>query len=140
MSLRCGCAFFLEKLAIIKCRLSLPENVARQLTFGYDEISQTGIHISKSPGEEEGLAEIERGNGIVSVHRIKTLFCDDCIRDVLNAVKNQSIGELAVYDTEKNIFYPVEDGTEVLIGDYTLEIKYKDSGYEIAVRPASTAE
>ena len=30
MSLRCGCAFFLEKLAIIKCRLSLPESVARQ--------------------------------------------------------------------------------------------------------------
>ena len=29
MSLRCGCAFFLEKLAIIKCRLSLPESVAR---------------------------------------------------------------------------------------------------------------
>ena len=30
VSLRCGCAFFLEKLAIIKCRLSLPESVARQ--------------------------------------------------------------------------------------------------------------
>ena len=29
VSLRCGCAFFLEKLAIIKCRLSLPESVAR---------------------------------------------------------------------------------------------------------------
>lgn len=110
------------------------------LTFGFDEISQTGIHISKSPGENEGWAEIERGNGIVSIHRMKTLFCDDCIRAVLNTVKNQSIGELAVYDTEKNIFYPIEDRTEVLIGDYTLEIKYKDSGYEIAVRSVSTAE
>lgn len=51
-----------------------------------------------------------------------------------------STGELAVYDTEKNIFYPIEDRTEVLIGDYTLEIKYKDSGYEIDVRSVSTAE
>lgn len=110
------------------------------LTFGYDEISRTGIHISKNPGEKEGLAEIERGNGIVSVHRMKTLFCDDCIRAVLNTVKNQPVGELALYDTEKNIFYPVEDGAEVLIEDYTLEIKCKDSGYEIAVRPASAAE
>lgn len=110
------------------------------LTFGYDEISQTSIHISKSPGENEGLAEIERGNGIVSIHRMKTLFCDDCIRSVLNTVKNQPIGELAIYDTKKNIFYSVEDGTEVLIGDYILEIKYKDSGYEIVVQPASTAE
>ena len=33
VSLRCGCAFFLEKLAIIKCRLSLPESVARQLNI-----------------------------------------------------------------------------------------------------------
>ena len=31
-------------------------------TFGYDEISQTSIHISKSPGENKGLAEIERGD------------------------------------------------------------------------------
>ena len=30
VSLRCDCAFFLEKLAIIKCCLQLPENVARQ--------------------------------------------------------------------------------------------------------------
>lgn len=30
VSLRCGCAFFLEKSAIIKCCLSLPESVARQ--------------------------------------------------------------------------------------------------------------
>ncbi len=29
MSLRCGCAFFLEKLTIIKCCLSLSESVAR---------------------------------------------------------------------------------------------------------------
>ncbi len=36
VSLRCGCAFFLEKLAIIKCRLSLPESVARHLYLCYD--------------------------------------------------------------------------------------------------------
>lgn len=71
---------------------------------------------------------------------MKTLFCDEFIRAILNTVENQPIGELAVYDTEKNNFYPIEDRTEILIGDYTLEIKYKDSGYEIAVRPVSTAE
>lgn len=31
VSLRCDCAFFLEKLAIIKCCLWLPESVARHL-------------------------------------------------------------------------------------------------------------
>ena len=103
------------------------------LTFGYDEISLTSIHISKSPGENKGLAEIERGNGIVSIHRMKKLFCDDCIKAMLDAVENQPIGELVICDTERNIFYPVEDEAEVQIGQYALEMEYKNSNYEISV-------
>ena len=103
-----------------------------QLTFGYDEISQTSIHISKSPGENEGTAEIERGNCIVSIHRMKRLFCDDCIEAMLRVVENQAIEELVILDTEKDIFYPIEDEGEVQIGDYNLKMEYKN-GYEIAV-------
>lgn len=105
-----------------------------QLTFGYDEISKTSICISKSPGEGKGSAEIERGNGIVSIHRMKKLFCDDCIKAMLDTVENQPIGELVICDTERNVFYPIEDESEVQIGDYALEIEYKDSGYAIDVR------
>ena len=104
------------------------------LTFGYDEISQTSIHISKSPGENKGLTEIERGNGIVSIHRMKRLFCDDCIKAMLDTVENQPIEELVIYDTGKNDFYSVEDESTVQIGDYTLEIEYKDNDYEIDVK------
>ncbi len=78
-----------------------------QLVFGFDEISQTSIRISKSPGENSGSAEIERENGIVSIHRMKKLFCDDCIKAMLDTVENQPIVKLVIYDTEKNIFYPV---------------------------------
>lgn len=111
-----------------------------QFTFGYDEISQTSIHISKSPGENEGSAEIERENGIVSVHKMKKLFCDDCIEAMLDTVENQPIGELVIYDTEKNAFYPVEDESKVRIGDYALEIEYKDSGYKIDVKSVNETE
>lgn len=111
-----------------------------QLTFGYDEISQTGIRISKSPGEGKGSAEIERGNGIVSIHRMKKLFCDDCIKAMLDTVDNQPVGELVIRDTEEDVFYPVEDEGRAQIGDYALEIKYKDSGYEIAVKSISVTE
>ncbi len=110
-----------------------------QLTFGYDEISQTGIHISKSPGENEGTAEIERGNGIVSIHRMKRLFCDDCIEAMLKVIENQVIEELVILDTGKAIFYPIEDGRELQIGKYKLKIKYKD-GYEIAIQSINMAE
>ena len=111
-----------------------------QLTFGYDEISQTGIRISKSPGEGKGSAEIERGNGIVSIYKMKKLFCDDCIKAMLDTVENQPIGELVIRDTEEDVFYAVEDEGKAQIGDYALEIKYKDSGYEIAVKSISVTK
>lgn len=98
-----------------------------QLTFGFDEISQTSIHITKSLGENEGTAEIKQGNGIVSIHRMKKLFCDDCIEAMLRAIENQAIEELVILDTEKDIFYPIEDETKVQIGNYTLKTQYKKS-------------
>lgn len=110
------------------------------LTYGYDEISKTSIHISKSPGESKGLAEIERGNGIVRIHRMKRLFCDDCIKAMLDTVENQLIGELVICDTEKNTFYPLEDESKAQIGDYALETEYKDGDYEIAVKPVNETE
>ena len=39
MSLRCDCAFFLEKLEIIMCRLWRPECVARQQVSGRSNIT-----------------------------------------------------------------------------------------------------
>jgi hypothetical protein len=36
VSLRCDCAFFLEKLEIIMCRLWRPECVARHSTYSMD--------------------------------------------------------------------------------------------------------
>ena len=110
------------------------------LTFGYDEISQTSIHISKSPGENKGLAEIERGNGIVSIHKMKKLFCDDCIKAMLDAVENQPISELVICDTENNVFYPVEDEAKVQIGKYALEMEHKNSNYEISVKSFDKTE
>lgn len=110
------------------------------LTFGYDEISQTSIHISKSPGENKGLAEIERGNGIVSIHRMKKLFCDDCIKAMLDTVENQIIGEVVICDTKTNTFYPLEDESKAQIEDYALETEYKDGNYEIAVKSVNETE
>ena len=52
-----------------------------QVVFGYDEISQASIRIVKSPGREKGFVEIERGNGIVSLHRICLLYTSPSPRD-----------------------------------------------------------
>lgn len=103
------------------------------MNFGYDEVSQTSLHVSKSPGQKTGYAELDRGRGIVSVHRMKTLFCDDCIQNILNTVEHQLIEEFVIYDTEERKFYPIDDGTTVQIGDYSLEIEYKNSDYKITI-------
>ena len=103
------------------------------MNFGYDEVSQTHVHISKSPGQQTGYAGIDRGRGIVSVHRMKTLFCDDCIREILETVEHQLIEEFFIYDTEERQFYPIDDGTTIQIGDYSLEIEYKNSDYKIMI-------
>ncbi|WP_289782924.1 hypothetical protein [uncultured Phocaeicola sp.] len=117
-----------------------PDNSSRGgtiMNFGYDEVSQTSVHITKSPDQKTGYAEIDRGRGIVSVHRMKALFCDDCIWDILNTVEHQLIEEFFIFDTEKRTFSPIDDSTTLQIGDYHLDIEYKDSDYRIDINYTS---
>ncbi len=110
------------------------------MNFGYDEVSQTSVHITKSPDQKTGYAEIDRGRGIVSVHRMKALFCDDCIWDILNTVEHQLIEEFFIFDTEKRTFSPIDDSTTLQIGDYHLDIEYKDSDYRIDINYTEDSE
>lgn len=107
------------------------------MNFGYDEVSQTSLHVSKSPDQKEGYAELDRGRGITSVHRMKSLFCDDCIRDILNTVGHKLIEEFVLFDTEERDFYAIDDGTAVQIGDYSLEIACRNSDYRITIKYTS---
>lgn len=102
-------------------------------SFGYDEISQASVSITKIPHEKKGNVEISRQRGIVSVHKMKSLFCDECISRILNTVENQLVEEFVIFDSADKMFYPVESETQVKIGDYNLEVNYEDSDYEIAV-------
>lgn len=101
--------------------------------FGYDEVSQTSLHVSKHPDQQTGSAVLDRGCGIVSAHRMKTLFCDDCIQKILETVEHQLIEEFVIYDTEAKKFFPIDDGTIVQIGDYSLEMEYRDNNYKITI-------
>lgn len=114
-----------------------PNGQGSILNFGYDEVSQTSLSVSKSPEQKVGYAKLNCGRGIVSVHRMKTLFCDSCIQNILNTVKYQATGEFVIYDTEKRKFYPMNDDTTVQIGDYSLEIEYKNSNYKIIINSMS---
>lgn len=105
------------------------------MSFGYDEVSQTSLHITKTPENKEGTVTVQRGRGIVSVQRMKSLFCDDCIREMLETVENQLVEEFVIFDAEGQKFYAVDDGS-VQIGDYELQVEYDEGDYEIEVRYA----
>lgn len=103
------------------------------MSFGYDEISETSLYITKVPAQKWGNAVVQRERGIVSVQRMKALFCDDCIFKMLEAVENQPVEEFIIFDAGQRAFYPIAEGT-VEIGDYTLQIKYNDGKYEIGIK------
>lgn len=104
-----------------------------KVAFGYDEISQTRIRMIKSPERKEGTVEIERGSGIVSLHRMKSLFCDRCIENILKSIEGQEMEEFVIFDAEKIIFYPIKHGDKVRIGNDMLEVAYKNGDCEIEI-------
>lgn len=111
---------------------SIEEQNCLQYSFGYDEISETHISIATYPGEEERSADIQRGRGIVSAQRMKNLFCDTCIREMLHTMKGKGVEEVLICDLEQKKFYPVEEGT-LQIGSYELEIMYRNGDYTIEI-------
>lgn len=110
-----------------------------QYSFGYDEISETHISIATYPSEGKRSAEIQRGRGIVSGQRMKKLFCDTCIQEMLYTMKNQLVEEVLICDLEEKKFYPVEEGT-LQIGSYELEILYHNGDYAIEIAGVDEAE
>ncbi len=104
-----------------------------RVSGGYDDVSEATLLITKTPAAKEGHARLERARGIVSIQRMKTLFCDDCIREILGAVDEYGLmNEFVIMDGKKKKFYPIEEGG-LWIGDYQLDIKYEDQGYDISV-------
>lgn len=76
--------------------------------------------------------EIDSKRGIVSVQRMKALFCDECINEILTANENTPLPELVLYDGETGDFYPAVNGGEYQLGGCQVEILYQENGcYEI---------
>lgn len=105
------------------------------MSFGYDEVSGSSLHITKTPGNKRGSVTVQRKRGIVSVQRMKSLFCDDCIRKILEAVENQLVEEFVIFDAGQKKFYSLDDG-EMRIGDYTLWVRCDNGAYEIEIEYA----
>ena len=107
---------------------------ASHMSYGYDAVSQTALSMIGLPDERIKTVELRRCGGIVSIHKMKRIFCDNCINEMLNAVEDMSVGEFIIFDANKKVFYPIGEGITIQIGDYSLESERKIEDYEIIVR------
>lgn len=104
------------------------------MSHGFDEVSLSRLSMTRIPDDGKNTVELNRENGIVSVHNMKTLFCDGCIGAIFNAVEDRRVSEFVIFDAEKNTFYAIDDGITISIGDYILECEEKKGDYEITVK------
>lgn len=103
-----------------------------RMTSGYDEISGATLTITSTPSEGTATARVDDGRGIVSVHKMKSLFCDDCIRKILELTDGEYIRTAVIYDAETQEFYPIADG-DMEIGDYSFHTYYEDGTEKIDI-------
>ena len=106
---------------------------AVHMSNGYDEVSQTALSAARTPDQKRTTIELRRKRGIVSIHRMKALFCDNCIHNILTATEDATVGEFVIFDSGRKKFYPVDDEIEVRIGDYNIVTTEISGTYKITV-------
>lgn len=102
------------------------------LTFGYDEISEENLIICKQPGDGTAEVTFSRQRGIVSVQKMKSVFCDNCIKKILQISDDVLVNEAVLYDAADNQIYPISEGT-IHIGDYELQTTFDSGDYKIKI-------
>jgi len=107
------------------------------LSFGYDEISKTGIQVTKQKETKNGFAEIDRGEKIISAQKMKAVFCDDCIRKILDIIEGMPLEEVVLFDAKEKNFYSIEDGEILQIGNYGLAVSYDSGDFRIDIEYVS---
>lgn len=69
---------------------------ASHMSYGYDAVSQTALSMIGLPDERIKTVELRRCGGIVSIHKMKRIFCDNCIKEMLSAVEDMPVGEFII--------------------------------------------
>lgn len=80
---------------------------------GYDEISQTDLDIVMDGDLNYNTASLTQERDIVSIHRMKTIFCDDCLDKILAVIDGQLITSFVFFSTENNTFYPISNNQTI---------------------------
>lgn len=98
-----------------------------EINHMWDEISETSISIMSFPDDKSTDISIRPNRGVVSAYRMKTIFCDDCIREIFTMNEDTCLGEVFIFDSESHILYPIKEST-LELDSYTFTIAHNQSG------------
>ena len=108
------------------------ESAAIIWEFGYDEISGDFLTVEKDRKGKECMITLQRGEGIISLHKMKELFCDECILKILEASKEALVQEAVYYNVSENKIYPILQGDRKM-GKYNTGTEYNDGAYRTKI-------
>lgn len=105
------------------CINTVNKLTGEQFSFssGYDEISQTKLNIIYN---RTCTASINQKLDTISIHRMKTIFCDDCIDKILAVIDLQDITSFVIFIPQEQAFYPISKYTEISLENIAIEIYY----------------
>ena len=98
------------------------------------EISQTSLNIVRDSYLDYDTLSLRQGNDVVSIHRMKNIFCDDCIDKILSTINAQTITSFVFFSASDNVFYPVSDGQEIQGDDYSISVYYDRQDDEMQIQ------
>jgi len=93
------------------------------LTAAYDKPSESRLDIFQDYYYGTSASIYQKRN-MVSVPRIKAIFCNECALKILSAIDGQYITSFVLFLPREQAFYPINEGLEFQVGDYTLSIDY----------------
>lgn len=88
---------------------------------GFDEISQTRFSVIY---DKKCTVRISQEKDVVSVTRMKTIFCDDCIDKILAAIEYKDITSFVIFLPQEQAFYPISENIEIPLENIATEIYY----------------
>lgn len=107
------------------------DNDVVELGSLWDEVSEARVSILYFPNKKTADISICSERGTVSAHKMKQIFCDDCIRNLFDMFEDTYMEELFIFDSETDIVYPIKECILNLDG-YTLKIAPNESdGYSM---------
>lgn len=103
----------------------------------WDEISETGANILYHPSECHTEIIIIPGRGVVSAHRMKTVYCDDCIRMLFDIFEDTYMEEIFIFDSYTHEAYPISESV-LALDEYSIAVEMdEDHNYNVTLEFAS---